>query len=623
MGDREPARFGVFEIGADGQLRKRGVPVRLHEQPQQVLRLLIDHAGTLVTREELRQALWPDDTWVDFDNAVNGAISKIRRALGDEAQSPVFIETVPRRGYRFIAPLQHGPAPELPAPTTSGRFDRRWALILLSVAAASIVTVAGVWALRHLPPVRSHVTAIVVLPFSNLMGTQDSEYLADGLTDALTTDIAQLRGVRVISRQSAMQYRNVQKPARDLARELGIDTIVQGSISPAADGIVIQVQLVDADTDAHLWASRFRASSIDLAVVDEIAAEIADAIGAPLPAASLAGRRISAQPPEARLEYLRARFFWNKRTDQAMAQAVAHLKLALDVAPEDPLVWAAVADIYAVGSDRAASVFDPPVAGTAGGIRAAERALARDPNLGEAHAALGKLYINDWRWRDAVRELARAIDLSPQYSTGLQWYGMMLAGLGQCEQAITLTRKGAEIDPLTPMVNEAVGSVYIQCGQPELAIPEMKRLTQMHPDFASAHQRLANAYARAGRYAEAIPEFRRALELGPDSDRTKGALAFALAASGDRQGARRIAAELETGAATDHASRYFTATAELAAGNERRFFELLDVAVRNREPEVGQLFIDWRLRRFHHDPRFRALLERAGFVPQLVAEVRH
>jgi tetratricopeptide (TPR) repeat protein len=268
-------------------------------------------------------------------------------------------------------------------------------------------------------------------------------------------------------------------------------------------------------------------------------------------------------------------------------------------------------------------VFNPPVPGSTGGILAAQRALARDPNLGEAHAALGKLYMSDWRWKDALRELERAVELSPQYSTGLQWYGTLLLRLGRCEQAIAFTRRAAEIDPLTPIVNDAVGATYIGCGHPELAIPELRRLTQMHPEFASGHHRLAGAYARAGRYGEAIPELRRALELSPDSARTKQALAFALSATGDREGARRIAAELETQAAVGGGSRFFAATAELAAGNESRCFELLDAAVRDREPEVEGMFIDWRLARYHQDPRFRALLARAGFVPEIVAEVRH
>lgn len=438
--------FGVYEVDREsGELRKSGRRVPLQDQPFRILTRLLDQPGRLVTRDELRTELWPAETFVDFDQGLNAAVRRLRDALGDTAESPRYIETLPRRGYRFIAPVN--------APDSAPVPHRRAMLYIALLASAGLALLAMVFALLVLwwpgsgrAPISGR--SMAVLPMADYTGNADQAYLADSITDGLITDLAAIGVPRVISRQSVMRYRRSTESAAQIANDLGVDLLVEGSLSRATTGFVVSVQVIDARTDRHQWAGRYqRLTTGEATITDDIASAIAGHLGLVAPPALAARwavrRNVSS---EARDEYLRGRFYWNKRTYDASRKAAEHLQAAVRLQPDYALAWAGLADLYAV---RGPSAFDhgrPTLNGRrADGVDLAREALRLDPSLGEAHAALGKSLMAKWEWRGALNELRLAVQLSPRYATARQWYGTLLARLQLCDEAIAQVKIGAEV----------------------------------------------------------------------------------------------------------------------------------------------------------------------------------
>lgn len=435
-------RSAQFELDLrTREIYKEGKRIKLQEQPCQVLALLVEHPGELVTREELRKRLWPNDTFVDFDHGVNLAINRLRDALGDSAENPRFIETLPRRGYRFIAPVNAPKASRDGEPSaqatsspagSAGSGSITWRRALLpALLALSLVAVffALIRHWRGRSP-ENNIRSLAVLPLENLSGDPNQEYFVDGMTDALTTNLAKIKSLRVISRTSAMKYKNSRTPLAEIARSLHVDAVVEGSVVRSGDKLRITAQLIDARTDRHLWAEDYDRDLRDVvAVQGEVARRIAQEIKTtltPEEKAQLASQR--QVNPEAYEAYLKGRYFWNKRTEAGIKKAITHFQQSIAKDPNSPLAYDGLADCWHsagwYGYLSPQETFPKTRA-------AAMKALELDATLGEAYASLAMVSMNyDWDWSAAEREFRKAIELNPNYANAHHWYADYLSAVG-------------------------------------------------------------------------------------------------------------------------------------------------------------------------------------------------
>jgi TolB-like protein/DNA-binding winged helix-turn-helix (wHTH) protein len=438
-------RFAVFEVDLRaGELTKRGLRIRLQEQPFQVLAMLLERPRELVTREELREKIW-GQTVVDFDHGVNKAINKIREALGDSAENPRFVETVARRGYRFLADVtpidtsadrQPGPETEgIVPPTESHRVEladagvppkrpyraHAWAgagLGLALVLAASLS-----WILYSQSQSSPRIRSLAVLPLESLSGDASQDYFTDGMTDELITDLGQISALRVISRTSAMAYKGVHRPLAEIARELNVEAVVEGTVLRSGERVRITAQLIQVPNEKHLWAQSYEGDLQDtLTLQNSVARAIAQQIQVRLnPQEDAALKKSNPVNAEAHEAYLRGRYFWNKRTGEGLLKATDYFRHAIDIDPNYARAYSGLADSYALSGDWEYGILSPqdafPKAKTA-----ATKALALDDNLSEAHTSLA--FIQDlygWDWASAEKEYKRALALNPSYATAHHW----------------------------------------------------------------------------------------------------------------------------------------------------------------------------------------------------------
>src|SRR5246500_815418 len=482
-------RFGVFELDLQaGQLRKHGVRVRLQEQPFQVLAMLLDHHGEVVSREELQKKLWPADTFVDFDHGLNKAINKIRGALGDSAESPRFVETVSRRGYRFLAevkdadaapartpepaiqPHQPQPAAEDPErPNLPGKLAEvknpslsyAWKILVLVLLlmAASL----AIWKLHSWNHPSSAIRSLAVLPFESLSNDASQDYFADGMTDELISDLGQISALRVISRTSVMSYKRARKPLPQIARELSVDAVVEGTVLRSGNEVRITAQLIETSADKHLWSQSYEGELRDtLALQNKVAKTIADQIRINLsPQEQAALKTVRVVVPEAYESYLKGRYFWNKRTADSLKAARAYFDQAIEEDPKYAEAYSGLADTYALLGDWQYAVMTPKEA-LPKAKAAAIKALQLDNALGEAHNSLAFCLDGfDWDFDSAGKEFRRAIELNPGYATAHHWYAWHLSLLGRYDEAIVEMRKAENLDPLSLIINADLAELLV------------------------------------------------------------------------------------------------------------------------------------------------------------------
>jgi TolB-like protein/DNA-binding winged helix-turn-helix (wHTH) protein len=606
----EPAsvrRFGRFELDErTGELRKDGLRVKLQEKPFRMLEALVERPGEIVTREELRQRLWPADTFVDFEGSLNTAVNKVRSALGDAAESPRFVETVGRRGYRFIARLETPPIDSPPAVPLIGR--RRWrrALLAFGIASGFVVSVSAL-AFRARSPAPPRITSLAVLPLANLSNDSEQEYFADGMTDALITDLASIQSLRVISRQSVMTYKGSRKPLPQIARELGVDGVIEGSVVRGAGRIRVTAQLVHAPTDRHLWAKEYERDVRDLLALErELSGAIAREVRAVVTPEELVRLgRPRATSPEAYDDYLRGRFFWNKRSKEALEKGVAYFERAVAADPGFALAYAGIAESYGPLSYGG---FMAPGEAAARMRAAATRAIELDDTLAEAHTALAAcLAFHEWRWAEAGREFERAIEVNPNYVTAHLWRGLYLGNLGRFEEDVAERTRGLGLDPLNLAANAGLGDALGRSGRLEDAKRQLQKTLDLDPDFAQAHQYLGFVYLRESRRDEALAEFRKA---GSD-----GGVGYALAVSGRRDEARRVLSDLEGKASRGYVPALEIAVVHAGLGDREQAFLWLEKAYAERSPMLSGVRVDPRLAPLQGDARFAGLLRRMNLPP--------
>ena len=563
-------RFGVFDLDLRaGELRKHGLRVRLQEQPFQVLAMLLEHPGEVVTREEVQKRLWPADTFVDFDHGVNKAINKIREALGDSAQSPRFVETVARRGYRFLAEVEVADAapvrspdlatqpPPAPEPPHRAGFAGKLAMLKdLQPALAWKISVLVLLLLmaffgagklhswyRPSPVIRS----LAVLPLESLSSDASQDYFADGMTDELISDLGQIGALRVISRTSVMAYKHAHKPLPQIARELNVDAVVEGTVLRSGDQVRITAQLIEASADKHLWSQSYEGELRDtLALQKKVAKAIADQIRLNLsPQEKAALQNVRVVNPRAYESYLKGRYFWNKRTADALKVALAHFNQAIEEDPKYAQAYSGLADTYALLGDWEYAAMTPKEA-LPRAKAAAIKALELDGALGEAHNSLAFcLDIFDWDLDSAGKEFRRAIELNPGYATAHHWYAWHLSLLGRNDEAIAEMRIAESMDPLSLIIKTELAELHVIARSYDESIRESRKTIEMDPGFALAHNQLGEAYLQKHMHHEAVDELQKAVQLSGRSPTCMANLARAYVASGQKSEAVKLLDDLK------------------------------------------------------------------------------
>ena len=622
------ARFGVYEFAPHTQkLRKAGIRIRLEGQPLAILQMLLERPGELVRREELQKKLWPTDTFVDFEHSLNAAVKRLRAALNDSADQPRYVETLARRGYRFIAPLNAAgaetgivtsvvpPTPAVGQTPSIARGRRVW-LIAIAVFA---LAVGGwgwrQWRHRFAVPAVPVIRSLAVLPLTNLSGDPSQEYVADGMTEALIGRLSRIRDLRVISRTSVMRFKNSQLAVPEIAKALRVDAIVEGSVIRERNRIRVHAQLIRAATDEHFWSEAYDREFRDvLTLQSEVAQTVAQQIQLQLTPEQHAQLR-STPPvnPDAYEAYLKGRFYEGSTgTRAALKQAQGYYEEAVRKDPTFALAYVGLADCYL---DLGAYRLVPPQDAYRQGGAAIHKALQLDQALGEAHGSLGYLdWRYEWNWTEAERELRYAVELNPNSMEShetLVWY---LSWSGRRSEALAEVEKMQQLDPAYPFISlQQAGVYYHQRDYTSLVEAGQKSVTA-YPNIWQSHYFLAVGYEGSGRPAQAIPEYRRGVELSEaDTDPIAG-VAHASALAGKRIEAEKILRELQTQSKTQYVSPYMIAVICAGLGNKNKAFEFLEKAYKEKSPDLAYfLKADLRIDSLRSDPRFQHLLHRMNF----------
>lgn len=559
-------RFGVFEADlCAGELRKQGVKIRLQDQPFQILAMLLERPSEIVTREELQKRIWPPGTFVDFEQGVHNAIKRLREALSDSAETPRFIETVPRHGYRFIGNLHAG---------------------------------GGL------------IESLAVLPLENLSGDSEQEYFADGLTEALITSLAKISALRVVSRTSAMQFKGIRKPLREIARELGADGIVEGTVLRSGERVRISAQLIDARTDTHLWAESYERDLRDvLSLQDEVARAIASEIQIKLTPQERTHLR-SERPvnPGAYEAYLKGRFYWNKRTGEGMKKGAEWLQVAVQSDPTYAPAYAGLADCSGLGGFWG---FASPTEGCGKAKIAARQALEIDDSA-EAHASLGWAILHyDFDHIAAEREFRRAIEINPRYATAHQWYGHCLAYVGRRDESIAETSRALELDPLSLIIHISRAGAFWLARNWDNAIADSQRALELDANFTPAHWLLAHGYDGKGLYEEAIVARCRAVEISGRAPVFLAELAGTYATAGKKDEALGVLEELRELSQHRYVMAYWIASIHARLHQKDDAFVWLEKACQERSPWLAWVRVDPRMDYLRADQSFQRLVSGA------------
>ena len=620
-------KFAVFVVDLEtGELYKAGVRQKVTGQPFEVLRLLLEHPQQIVTREELQQRIWPKDTFVDYDLALRKAITRLRDVLGDSAESPRFIETIPRRGYRFIASLSAEGEPIATGERTAATGSRSRLRFQISVAAGvgAVLVVGAVFAfapsIRHRlfgPALSSQIRSIAVLPLANLSADPAQEYFSDGMTDALITDLAQIGSVKVISRTSSMQYKQTKKSLPQIARELNVDGVVEGTVQRSGDRVRITVQLIHASSDTHIWASSYERDMRDVLVLErDVTDDVARQVQVRLTTENQA-KTPRPVKPEALDAYLQGNYYLNRYGKggggEEKARAAEYFQQAIAADPNFAPAYKGLADAHYAAwpsSEDAAIV-----------INTTNRALELDPNFADARVILAEIkFFHDWDFRGGEQEVRRAIALSPNSAGAHAELCALLYFMGRTDEALRECRASQELDPTGDHQRDA--DTLYWAGQDDKAIALVQMLLQTDPDDGFLHHALYRYYARKGMLNEAGQEAAQVLALFGDPDGA-ARVRHALLAAGGRGALRQFAREGEHWIDT---KRVYVpgnlAAAYAILGDKDRAFHWLEEAYKHHDLRwlttdipLESLKSERMFDSLRSDPRYDDLVRRIG-LPQ-------
>jgi TolB-like protein/DNA-binding winged helix-turn-helix (wHTH) protein/Tfp pilus assembly protein PilF len=629
------ARFGSFVMDLRaGELLKHGVRIRLQAQPFQILGMLLERPGEVVTREELRHALWPSDTFVDFDHGLNNAINRLREALGDSAESPRFLETLPRRGYRFIAAVESVPSPSPQAlepqiedsstapadgkvaapPVESPKPSLRRKLWIAAGAGGTallvlIVTLnTGGVRQRLLGASRaSRIESVAVLPLENLSGDPSQEYFADGMTDELITQLAQIGGVRVISRTTAMQYKGTRKSVPEIGRELHVDGIVEGTVFRSGEQVRISAQLVDTSTDQHVWAQSYERDLRDVLALQK---EVAGGVARQIRAKVLPGGPPRVVNPQAYEAYLRGRHDLNAATSKAdLESSIGNFKSALEKDPQFALAYSGLALSYLALAD----FYLAPHEVMPKAEEAARKALELDDTLSEAHDALGYVeLIYRWDWGAAQQHLQRAIELNPGNALAQDHYAAYLSAIGRHAEAFSTSERARELDPLSLLIQANKGVYFFLGREYDRAIEVEHKALDLDAKCYTCRTYLAIALAQSRRLPEALKEAR--LVRLPEANPLDVATATtAIAAAGQRAEAEALLRTLQQLRKQRWVCPYELGTTYVTLGDKEQALRELENAYEGHSICMVWAKDDPRLDSLRTEPRFQAILQRMSF----------
>jgi TolB-like protein/DNA-binding winged helix-turn-helix (wHTH) protein/Tfp pilus assembly protein PilF len=599
----------------------------------ELLLLLVERRGDLVTREEIAERLWGKDVFVDADHGINVAVRKIRVVLRDDPEKPRFVETIVGKGYRFAAPVilenaDRSPqaatmvraSTELPRSDASAtpvktRIGFRGLTVLLG-AVATLALIAVAWSLRRAnsatanqPPIRS----IAVLPLKNLSEDPTQEYLADGLTEDLIGRLAVVPGLRVISRTSSMHFKDTQFSLPEIAKALQVDAIVEGSVIREGNRIRVHAQLIRASNDQHIWAGEYeREYRSLLALQEEVAGNIAGRILAGLAPPQRTGlAQARTVDPEAYEDYLKGRYYFNQRTVNALNRSIEYFQQAIGKDPSYALAYSGLADTYALLGFRGRL---PSKDVLARAKTDALKAIELDNSLADPHVSLAFLAeTHEWDWAGAEREYKRALELNPDDARAHHWYAGYLTYVGRIDDGIVEEMRARELDPLSLPINNALSGRFLAAGRYDEALQQIQKTLELDSHFPQAHQTLGWLYLNSGQGDSAIREFRDALQLSGtgDSDLMLD-VGFACAVKGERDDARKILAELKALHQKGQAASGSIGILYGALGDSDEAFAWLQKAYAERDPELTYIKVGRRFEPLRRDPRYQELVRRVG-----------
>jgi len=567
-------RFGGFELDQHaGELRKDGTRIRLQEQPLQILRILLEHPGTIITREELRQKIWPSDTFVDFDHGINNAIKRLREALGDIAETPGFIETLPRRGYRFIAAIEDAPSK-----------------------------------LRVGAPIDS----IAVFPFETASSDPNTDYLAIGIPGSVTHALSQIPHLRVISWRRAANEESCKSDPLAIGRKLGVRAVLTGTIWQRGSKLRLHVDLLGTSNGEEIWGDQYDSDLTELfAVQDSISREVSHKLR--LRMTGEAENRLvkrHTQNIEAYQLYVRARRWCEKRSAEGFRRGVEYLSQAIQIDPDYAHAHAEMAQCISVPCYYGS--VDPNVAYPR--ARAcALRALEIDPDLAEGHAVLAHiLQTYDWNWRDSEREFHRAIELNPNYATAHYHYSYFLAELMRFDEAIHEATEALSRDPVSPLLNAGLAFVLLLAREYDRCIQQALTAIEVDPNMTLCYMVLGTAYEQKGEHSAAIEAYEKGIDLGGMLALQKAFIGHVHGKCGDREKVRMVLEDLEELAKT----AYVPSMASVFVYDGLRECDLaigaLDRACDSRETTLVFLRTWPYFDRIRNDPRFQNVERRVG-----------
>jgi len=597
-------RFGTFMLDSrTGEISSNGTKTQLREQPFQILLALLEKPSELVTREDLVRRLWPEGTFVDFDRGLNKAVLSLREALGDSAENPQFVETLPRKGYRFIAPVDSdqqecSAVPTGPHPVSASR-SGRWIAALAVLGALSIVLATSLgglrrWMTNRLRP-SSQITALAVIPLENLSRDPEQEYFADGMTDELITNLAKISQARVVSRTSVMHYKRSRETLKEIAQELKVDAVVEGTVQRAGNRVRITAQLIQVSTDSHLWAESYEQdlSSI-LELQKDVSTDIARQVSTivkPIHSARLVN-------PAAYVAYLKGRYEFYRYTKEGWQKSIEYFNEAIEGDPAFAPGHVGLAASYLAGVGWEALPPEELPKGTA----EARKALELDDQLPSAHFVMAAAHFQEWRWQDAEKEFRRGLELDPNDALGRQWYSNYLLTLGRFQEAIDEQEHARAVDLFSPLINANLAKAFYYARQFDRAIMQAQETLKLDPKYRPASIFLERAYRHKGmadlsvraRLATADAEEAQTIERAYHEAGLPGVL--------------RTEAEAyqRTGALFDAARCY------VQIGEKDLAFSLLEDYYKRRHPGLSRLKVDPDFDPVRSDPRFQNLLQNVG-----------
>ena len=612
-------RFGTFELElATSELRKGGTLVKLQSQHFQLLALLAGRPGQLVSREEIRRTLWDDDTFVDFDRSINFSVNKIREALGDDPQNPRYIETLPRKGYRFIASVTEAGeerakselAPEpalLPEPVRRRQWWPLSAAAVVLLVAIALATNMGI--LRQ--PTAKPIESLAVLPLENLSHDPEQDYFADGMTDGLITELAKISALRVISRTSMLQYKGTKKSISEIARELNVDAVLEGTVTREQNRVRITAQLIGTAPEKHLWAEKYEGSLSEvLNLQDAIAKAVASEIQiklTPHERKLLSTARVI--DPAAYEAYMKGRYLWERSGEENLRKSREYFEQATEKDPGYALAWAGLAATYhgLAGWGVLSSQEAMPRARAA-----AEKALELDNSLVEPLVTLAGVKTSyEWDRAGGERLLKRAIELNPNYGQAHHAYASYLASMGRVREAVAEARRAREVEPLSAVYGaNVVWKLYLarQYGEAE---SEFRKLTSFYPNETGSYI-LASVYLQTGRHGEAIAELQKSATASQRSVLELMYLGHALGVSGARAEGQKVLEEMQSLSQRRYVPPDYIAMVYEGLGERELALQWFEKACAERSMN-GWILPDPRLDQIRTEPRFKNLMRRMGF----------